>query len=281
MTKLALALVGAFLTVTTVMSLECLITKLQPFGRDYFGKLDFSNGSQWRYWPASQIPAKPTVCDDTWEICRTAIPPQTTTAAPLPCDRQYQEDGSIDLDPLTPKPNYHCTCAPDSLNPHGRYCFSDQGFCRDKYFDDGMRNGTKVCRCVRNVDDGGVFDQKSVIIRECHKTPTTTPPVVVTPIPGKCIACGKTTVKKDNGDEFVALGCYGSQYIINRQMEQDDCTYHPYDETGENKYPANREREKGTKSVCFCNKDGCNEGSQLVHAVGTLMTSLVLFFAII
>ena len=262
------------------MSLECLITKLQPFGRDYFGKLDFSNGSQWRYWPASQMPSNPTVCDDTWEICRTAIPPQTTTAAPLPCDRQYQEDGSIDL--VSGDPNYHCNCAPDSLNPLGRSCFSDQGICRDKDFDDGMRNGTKVCRCVRKENDGGVFDQKSVIIRPCHEVITTTPTTVVTPIPGKCIACGKTLVKKANGDEFVALGCYGSEYIINRGMEQDDCTYHPNDETGDTKYPAaaNREREKGTRSVCFCNKDGCNEGSQLVHATGTIMTTLVLFFAI-
>ena len=230
------------------------------------------------------MPANPTVCDDTWEICRTAIPPQTTTAAPLPCDRQYQEDGSIDL--VNRKPNYICTCAPDPLNLHGRSCFSDQGFCRDKYFDDGMRNGTKVCRCVRKENDGGVFDQKSVIIRPCHEVITTTPTTVVTPIPGKCIACGKTLVKKANGDEFVALGCYGSQYIINRGMEPDDCTYHPNDETAARQEPArrlgelNREREKGTKSVCFCNKDGCNEGSHLVHATGTLMTSLVLFFAI-
>ena len=256
---------------------------MQPFGKDYFGKLDFKNGSQWRYWPASKLPTNPTVCDDTWEICRTAIPPQTTTAAPLPCDRQYQEDGSIDLD--NGKRNYFCTCAPDPLNLHGRSCFSDQGSCRDTIFDDGNRNGTEVCRCVRNVNDGdGVFGWKSVIIRGCGATTTTPPPV--TPIPGKCIACGKTTVKKDNGDEFVALGCYGSQYIINRGMEPDDCTYHPNDETAARQEPAqrlgelNREREKGTKSVCFCNKDGCNEGSQLVHATGTLMASLVLFFAI-
>ena len=260
------------------MSLECLITKLQPFGRDYFGKLDFSNGSQWRYWPASQMPANPTVCDDTWEICRTAIPPQTTTAAPLPCNPLYQEDGSINL--VTRTRNYFCSCAPDPLlNPNGRPCFSDQGFCQDTIFDDGNRNGTQVCHCVRTVRGaGGVFDRKSVIIRQCGVTITTPPPV--TPIPGKCIACGKTTVKKDNGDEFVALGCYGSEYILRHEMEEDDCTYHPNDETGANKYPANREREKGTKSVCFCNKDGCNEGSQLVHATGTLITSFILFYSI-
>ena len=233
------------------------------------------------------MPTNPTVCDDTWEIRRSVIPPPTTTPAHLPCIHHYQEEGSIDLFD-NGKPNYFCTCAQDPLmNPNGlpRDCFSDQGPCQDKYFDDGRRNGTNVCRCVRKERDGGVFDQKSVVIRQCHMPITTPPPVVVTPIPGKCIACGKTTVKKDNGDEFVALGCYGSQYIINREMEQDDCIYHPNDETAARQEPAqrlrglNREREKGTKSVCFCTKDGCNEGSQLVHATGTLMTSLILFFA--
>ena len=266
-----------------VLSLECLITKLQPFGRDYFGKLDFKNGSQWRYWPASKLPTNPTVCDDTWEICRTAIPPQTTPAPEIPCTYQYEDDGTGN--------NLHiCTCVPNVLGPNlvpnappigTRDCFSEHTRCDEREFYDLNRNGsmttmTPICRCVKNDFSQGT--RKLVIIRPClyGQTTTITTPPPVTPIPGKCTACGKIAVKKDNGDEFVALGCYGSEYILRHEMEEDDCTYHANDETG-----ANREREKGTKSVCFCNKDGCNQGSHLVHVTGTLITSLILSYLII
>ena len=255
-----------------VLSLECLITKLHPLGRDYFGKLDFKNGSQWRYWPASELPSNPTVCDDTWEICKTAIPPETTTAPSIPCTDQYEDDG-------TGNNLFFCKCVPNNVVPGlapnalgTRDCY-DQTLthCDEMEFDDMNRNGTRICRCLKTVFTEGTM--KQVIIRNCRfgQTIITTTPPPVTRIPGKCIACGKTAVKKDNGDEFVALGCYGSAYIISRGMELDDCTYHPNDETA-----PNREREKGTKSVCFCNKDGCNEGSQLVHVTATLITSLIL-----
>ena len=265
-----------------VSSLECLITKLHSLGRDYFGKLDFKNGSQWRYWPASQLPTNPTVCDDTWEICRTAIPPPTTPAPQIPCTNQYEDDG-------TGNNVFFCKCVPDNVVPGSapnvlgtRECYDPATtHCDEREFYDLNRNGsmtpmTPICRCVKTEGLHSQGTWKLVIIRPCHQTttPRTTPPPV-TPIPGKCTACGKISVKKDNGDEFVALGCYGSHYLLKHQMEEDDCTYHPYDET-----QANREREKGTKSVCFCNKDGCNEGSQLVHVTGTLIVSLILFYSI-
>ena len=251
------------------LSLECLITKLHPLGRDYFGKLDFKNGSQWRYWPASKLPTNPTVCDDTWEICRSAIPPQTTPAPEIPCINQYEDDG-------TGNNVFFCKCVPNGLAPNAlgtRECYDPTiTHCDEREFVDINRNGTRGCRCVKT-EFTDLSTLKYVIIRECRYgqtiTTTTLPPV--TPIPGKCTACGKISVKKDNGDEFVALGCYGSAYILRHEMEEDDCTYHANDETG-----ANREREKGTKSVCFCNKDGCNQGSHLVHVTGTLITSLIL-----
>ena len=118
---------------------------------------------------------------------------------------------------------------------------------------------------------------------------TNTPTTTTTPIPPRCIACGKATWKKmglqeQEGEELVALGCYGSD--IAEEVAQMSCSYVPRGNPGCHKTRSFRDnraiQDEGSRggdicSRCFCDEDGCN-GSNIFSVGIKQMFGLLLFW---
>ena len=146
-----------------------------------------------------------------------------------------------------------------------------------------------VCRSRQPIHPTTPFDFDSWVEWNPFGPRTTANPnrtteltTTTTPVPSKCIACGKSTWRRvgvgmETGEEFVSLGCYGSDMA--KEVNQMSCHYNPSGNPGCHKLPFSPSPDAGGDlcSQCFCdNDDGCNGSPKMSVKKQTMIGILII-----